>query len=46
MSAVLFDIGKEGDVDFLVMEFIDGETLADRLANGRDRTASDCSHPT
>ncbi len=34
----LFDIGREGDVDFLVMEFIDGETLADRLANGRDRT--------
>src|SRR5258706_11955508 len=30
----LFDVGREGDVDFLVLEFLDGETLADRLARG------------
>ena len=30
----LHDIGREGDVDFLVMEYVDGETLAARLARG------------
>jgi Tol biopolymer transport system component/predicted Ser/Thr protein kinase len=30
----LYDIGHEDGVDFLVMEFIDGETLAERLAKG------------
>jgi Tol biopolymer transport system component/predicted Ser/Thr protein kinase len=30
----LYDIGHEDGVDYLVMEFIDGETLADRVANG------------
>jgi Tol biopolymer transport system component len=30
----LFDIGREGDVDFLVMELIEGETLAERLKRG------------
>ncbi len=29
---VLHDIGKEGDTDFLVMEYLEGETLAARLA--------------
>jgi len=29
---VLYDVGKEGDVDFLVMEYLEGETLAARLA--------------
>src|SRR5438552_15536928 len=28
----LFDVGREGDTDFLVLEFLEGETLADRLA--------------
>jgi Tol biopolymer transport system component/tRNA A-37 threonylcarbamoyl transferase component Bud32 len=28
----LFDIGREGDVEFLVMEYLEGETLAERLA--------------
>jgi serine/threonine protein kinase/Tol biopolymer transport system component len=30
----LYDIGKENGTDFLVMEYLDGETLAARLAKG------------
>jgi len=30
----LHDIGREGDTDYLVMEFLDGQTLAARLAKG------------
>ncbi len=30
----LFDIGSENGVDFMVMEYIEGETLADRLKKG------------
>jgi serine/threonine protein kinase/Tol biopolymer transport system component len=30
----LFDIGREGDVDYLVIEYLEGETLADRLLRG------------
>jgi eukaryotic-like serine/threonine-protein kinase len=30
----LFDVGSEAGVDFLVMELLEGETLASRLANG------------
>ncbi len=29
---VLYDVGKDADMDFLVMEYLDGETLAERLA--------------
>lgn len=30
----LFDVGREGDTDFLVMELVEGETLAARLKTG------------
>jgi len=30
----LHDVGHEGGVDFLVMEYVDGETVADRLKTG------------
>jgi len=31
---VLYDIGKEGDTDYLVMELVVGETIASRLRKG------------
>src|SRR5262245_61256079 len=31
---VVYDVGREGDTDYLVMELVDGETLAARLARG------------
>ena len=30
----LYDIGREGETDFLVMEYFDGQTLAQRLEKG------------
>jgi serine/threonine protein kinase len=30
----VFDVGHQEDTDFLVMEYLEGETLADRLAKG------------
>jgi len=30
----LHDVGKQGDIDFLVMEYLEGETLADRIRRG------------
>jgi Tol biopolymer transport system component len=31
---VLYDVGREGETEYLVMEYLEGETLADRLAKG------------
>ena len=30
----VYDVGREAGVDFLVMEYLEGETLADRIAKG------------
>jgi serine/threonine protein kinase len=30
----LYDVGREGETDFLVMELLEGESLADRIAKG------------
>jgi eukaryotic-like serine/threonine-protein kinase len=30
----LYDVGREGDTEYLVMEYLEGETLSDRLAQG------------
>jgi Tol biopolymer transport system component len=30
----LYDVGREGDTEYLVMEYLEGETLADRLSRG------------
>jgi serine/threonine protein kinase len=36
----LFDVGRENDVDYLVLEYLDGETLAARLKRGPLETAA------
>ena len=33
----LYDVGRHDEVDFLVMEYLEGDTLAARLAEGRCR---------
>jgi eukaryotic-like serine/threonine-protein kinase len=30
----LYDVGREGETDYLVMEYLEGESLADRLGKG------------
>ncbi|MBA3297173.1 MAG: serine/threonine-protein kinase [Acidobacteria bacterium] len=43
---VLHDVGHEGDVDYLVMQYLDGETLAARLARGPLSLAEALYHAT
>lgn len=31
---ILYDIGRDGEIDYLVMEYVEGETLAERLKRG------------
>src|SRR3989454_3834342 len=31
---VVYDVGQDNGVDFIVMEYLEGETLADRIAKG------------
>ena len=33
----LYDVGRHDTTDFLVLEYLEGETLADRLARSKDR---------
>ena len=40
----LHDVGKEGDVDFLVMEYLEGETVADRIARKGALSLDDALH--
>jgi Tol biopolymer transport system component len=35
----LFDVGREGDTDYLVMELVEGETLANKIGRGPLTTA-------
>ena len=34
----LYDVGQQDGIDFLVMEYLEGETLADRWRKGRCRS--------
>src|SRR5262245_29035310 len=34
----LFDVGRADDFDYLVLEYLEGETLAERIARGRLKT--------
>ena len=39
----LYDVGREGAIDYLVMEYREGETLSNRLAKGRSRSSRRCA---
>jgi len=43
---VLFDIGRDGDVDFMVMERLEGQTLAERLKAGPLAVEESLRHAT
>src|SRR5512141_2655312 len=33
-SCALYDVGREGETEYLVMEYLEGETLSERLSKG------------
>ena len=41
----LYDVGQQDGIDFLVMEYIEGESLADRLKKGPLPLNQALSHP-
>ncbi len=43
-TRTLYDIGRENGVDFMVMEYLEGETLAERLKRGQLPLAQVLSH--
>jgi len=38
----LYDVGIQDTIDYLVLEYLEGETLADRLSRARSRYPSCC----
>src|SRR5881628_2860595 len=34
----IHDVGRHEEIDYLVMEYLDGETLADRMGRSKDRS--------
>jgi serine/threonine protein kinase len=39
----LYDVGNQDGVEFLVMEYLEGETLSDRLSRGALRSIRSCA---
>ena len=42
---VLYDVGNQDGIEYLVMEYLEGETLAARIAKGPLTTSNCCATP-